>query len=142
MSRELFNEESYRQFTENLKPLLKGPNFVLLRNYVARQSARLLVPSLVVRETVNHYRERLARHVRSVQSELRSVERLMTSDKGLPQFALNEEECVEEFRAYLEKRIKWLGGEVVAFDNVTVEALLSRALERRKPFDGEGKKAF
>ena len=122
--------------------LLKGPNFVLLRSYIARNSAKLFVPSLVVEETINHYQEHLAQHVKSAKAEMRSVENMMTSDKGLPVIEVNVEECVEEFRAYLEKQIKWLGGKVIGFDNVTVDSLLSRSLERRKPFDGEGRKGF
>ncbi len=122
--------------------LLKGPNFVLLRSYIARNSAKLIVPSLVVEETINHYREHLAKHVKSAKAELSTIEKMMTSDKAIPEVEIDEVECVIEFRSYLEKQIKWLGGEVIGFDKVTVNSLLSRSLERRKPFDGEGRKGF
>lgn len=122
-------------------PMLTGTQFTLLRTFIKRNTASLAIPAVVFEEAVNHFREHLAQHVKSAQRELRAVQDLLPTAE-LPELEVNQTDSVAEYRKYLQERIGELGGMVVEFESVQLGALIARALERRKPFDGEGRKGF
>jgi PIN domain len=121
---------------------LEGPSFRLLAAYLYGTASSLAVPKIVFEETVNHFRERLAKHVRSATDNLREIAKLTGKEHRGTEPLLNQEEAVEQYREHLAAQIKQLKGTVIGLENVSVEELVQRSLQRRKPFDGEGRKGF
>lgn len=121
---------------------LSGPKFSLLRSYVFRHPAKLVVSQLVVEETINHYRERLENKLREAHRSLSDLKYLVPYFPELPDFNVDVETAAADFRARLEAAIKGMDGKQVGFEKVKTSDLVERALRRRKPFDSDGKKGF
>lgn len=121
---------------------LEGPSFSLLETYLRRTSSRLAVPSIVIEETVKHFRERLRQYVRDANWSLKGIQKLLASDNFESAVTIDESDAVNEYRRFLTARIKQLGGSVIDCANVTLPLIIDRSLHRRKPFDGEGQKGF
>lgn len=121
---------------------LEGPNFKLLKAYLKDTSSTLALPQIVVEETVNHFRERLGKHVRAAVDNLCEIGKLTGIEQKDVEVAINQDEAVQNYRQHLSAQIKDLSGTVVGFERVDVGELVQRSLQRRKPFDGEGRKGF
>ncbi len=87
-----------------------GANYTFLRSFVARNPANLVVPQIVIEETVNHFRESLERHWDAARTALRNMKKLapdgelrMVGDfivetecdkyRGLPVYRLSFDRC-------------------------------------------------
>lgn len=130
--------------TETFNDLrLEGPNFKLLKTYLHDTSTTLAIPRVVFEETVNHFREKLTKSVKAFESSVRDLKK-MVSGAELASLSVPIDQVAElqKFRADLDAEIKRLNGEIIEFDGVAVAALVERSLQRRKPFDGEGRKGF
>lgn len=122
---------------------LEGSNFTFLRTYVHYTSSKLIVPRVVFEETVNHFRERLAKGIQEYQDKLRDLNRLLEkSVVDASELIIDEVGELQKFRVHLEKEISFCNGQILELDAVSVTALVERSLKRRKPFDGEGRKGF
>lgn len=130
--------------TETFSDLrLDGPNFKLLRAYLHDTSSALAVPHIVFEETANHFRERLSRAVQACAANVREIEKLTAG--SLPttcKVGIDEETELQKFRSHLKAQLKNLKGEIIGCEAVDVKALVERSLQRRKPFDREGRKGF
>lgn len=121
---------------------MEGPSFQLLKAYLNRTSSTLAVPAIVFEETVNHFRERLAKNVRTAVDNIREIGNLTgTKQSDVPPM-LNQDEAIRNYRQHLESQISSMSGKVIGFEKVNVGDLVQRSLQRRKPFDGEGRKGF
>jgi PIN domain len=122
--------------------MLDTPDFKLLHSFLSTKPATLIVPRVVVQETVNHYRERLAATVTSVSDKLRSLHHLTPSrpEVALPEIDL--EATTREYEDNLKKRLKALSAEIPDYEEIEVASLVERALQRRKPFDPKGRVGF
>ena len=92
---------------------LEGPSFSLLETYLRRTSSRLAVPSIVIEETVKHFRERLRQYVRDANWSLKGIQKLLASDNFESAVTIDESDAVNEYRRFLTARIKQLGGSVM-----------------------------
>lgn len=129
--------------TETFRDLrMEGPNFRMMQAYMSATSSTLAVPQIVFEETVNHFRERLSKSVQSCGDRLREINTLIASEQAVPELKIDEAQAVENYRSHLESRIRELCGSVIGFENIKLAAIVERSLQRRKPFDGEGRKGF
>lgn len=119
---------------------MDGANYTLLRSFVSRNPVKLVVPQIVIEETVNHFRESLTGQMDRARSAIRSVKRL------IPDASLNlagdlsvEIEC-DKYRKHLKERL--LLADQASYKDVDVTSLVQRALSRRKPFDSDGQVGF
>jgi hypothetical protein len=130
--------------TETFNDLrLDGTNFKLLKKYLHDTSSKLAIPRVVFEETVNHFREKLNKAVDAFETSERDLKKLVTTPE-LSALAVPIDQAAElqNFRAQLEEEINRLSGEVVEFDVVAIASLVERSLQRRKPFDSDGRKGF
>jgi hypothetical protein len=123
-------------------PRLVGPNFEMLRAYMRQTKSRLILPHVVFEETVNHVRSHLSRHLKEASSSLADSSKILGRMLIDPTGDVNLENEVRNYRDHLNSRVDYIGGSVMGIDSIPVSKLLHRALGRRKPFDGEGKKGF
>ena len=129
--------------TETFNDLrLEGTNFRMLKAYLSKTSSTLAIPKIVIEETVNHFRERLRKDVEAAASSLKSIRKLTGKDQVEAPVIVDQEEEVTHYRQHLNSQIKNLHGKVLGFEKVDIGELVQRSLQRRKPFDGEGRKGF
>ena len=121
---------------------LDGPRFQLLEAYFKSDASRLAIPSIVFEETVNHFRERLAKNCRETVKNTQELAKLTGGRPLKIDTPLNEIKAVNVFRAHLKSRIKSLHGDVIGFEKVELSELIQRSLQRRKPFDKNGQDGF
>ena len=122
--------------------MLDTPDFKLLHSFLSTKPATLIVPKVVVQETINHYREKLAATVSSVRDKLRSLHHLTPSR---PQVTLPDVDigaAIKEYEENLQKRLKSLSAETPDYEDIELACLVERALQRRRPFDLKGRAGF
>jgi len=117
---------------------LEGLDYALLRSYVSGHPVTLLVPQIVVEETINHYKEQLATAVEQVKAGLRAIKRLAPNLTDKLDFHCDLDEEVAAYRDNLQKKLKSLHAQQPSYDAIRMSLLVRRALERRKPFDSKG----
>jgi len=95
------------------------------------------IPEIVVQETINLYKERRQTHL----SKLNSSQRLLKSITSLEMdLDINEEELdadLLDYEKFLREKIEAFG-EICPIPNVHQQTLITKALERRKPFNTNG----
>lgn len=129
--------------TETYRSLkLDTPDYRLLRTFLSGGPATLVVPTIVIEETVNHYRERLAAALKSMNDALRSLGQLVPDLDAITLPTINQEEATVQYQQRLEKRLKELGAQQPDYQEVRLAALVERALKRRRPFDKQGREGF
>lgn len=121
---------------------LEGPNFRMLKAYLSRTRSRLAIPQIVVEETINHYREKLAESAETASTSLRDIGRMLGESKAYPPPTIDQAKTVDDFRRYLDMQIGELGGSVITYGNVQLPDLIARSLGRRRPFDNNGQRGF
>lgn len=124
--------------TETCKDLLLGNiAFSVVSSLVSRGLITLVVPKIVVEETINHGRKELEEAVKSLGILKRLTPSLVET---LPQIDL--ESCVQNYTEMLWARLDELGARQPGYEMLDVDALVTRALQGRKPFDPSGRRGF
>lgn len=98
------------------------------------------VPELVLREAVNKWAEGVAGLERQRRESLKNLARRGVSVDPAP--ALDTEALQRDEDARVRGVLKLAGVEIVAFPQVGHAAVSDRALQRRRPFDKEGKVGY
>ena len=119
---------------------MDGANHTFLRSFVSRNPVKLVVPQIVVEETVNHFRESLSAHLQEARHAIRSVTRLAPDASVSISGDLSIEAECNKYREHLKNRL--LLADQASYRDVDVASLVQRALFRRKPFDSGGKVGF
>jgi hypothetical protein len=130
---------------DNLR--LDTPDFKLLQSFLRKKPAVLIVPRIVVQETVNHYRERLMATLSSAGEKLRQLHHLLSSS---PEIKLSEiklpeidfELAIDRYEEEIEKQLKRLHAKELNYEDIGLATIVERALRRRKPFDAKGRAGF
>ncbi len=129
--------------TETFNDLrLEGPDFRFLSSYVARHPVKLFIPRIVVQETANHFRESLEQAHDKLRAAGRGVTRLAPELEVTIHATFDAEQILATYKTHLDKRLKILSASLPNYDTVKMEVVVERALQRRKPFDPEGRKGF
>jgi len=124
--------------TETYKDLLlENIAFSVIRSLVSTGLITLVVPKIVVDETINHSRKELEGAVKSLGIFKQLAPSLV---EVLPQIDL--EAYVQNYSETLSARLDELGAKQPGYDMLNVDALVTRALEGRKPFDPSGRRGF
>lgn len=117
---------------------LEGSNYVLLHSFILSHPARLIVPQIVVEETITHYRNSVAAALDQEHQGYRSLSSLVRSVPARPEVTCDLSEVTEAYKAVLQRRLKFLHAEQPIYTSVPIEAIVQRALSHRKPFDEKG----
>ena len=83
---------------------MEGANHTLLRSFVARHPVTLIVPQIVVEETVNHFRESLTTELGKIKNGLRSLARLVPDVSCGSGLVEDVEAEVAKYKKHLEKQ--------------------------------------
>lgn len=124
--------------TETYKDLLlENIAFSVVSSLVSKGLITLIVPKIVVEETINHSRKELEDAVKAVGLLKRLAPSLV---ENLPQADL--ESCVQSYTETLFARLEELGARQPGYDMLDIDALVTRALQGGKPFDSSGRRGF
>lgn len=117
---------------------MSGVGFEVLLGGMPRVAASLNIPRVVFEEVVNKYSEAVEERWTAVDSALRAAHRILPQEIGT--LAPREElsSAVETYRATLKTRLLEHGSIDADYPNVGHQELVSRALQRRKPFSKKG----
>src|SRR5882724_4756852 len=112
---------------------------ILLEN-MATAGIELVIPAVVLREHIAHFRADLATKVSKLQGNIGSLKKhIPWSGPNLSIQLPDLEEQVSIFEGYLTERLGKFAIEVLPLPQVSHDVLVDRDLKGRKPFDGHGK---
>ena len=121
-------------------PRLEGPSFGILKSFLSRTESCLLVPQVIIDESVNHFRNRIQKLVAEANDGVREINRLTLSN--FPSIPTDADDETQNYLNFLLSTLKRMGAKIIPYNAVSVEKIATRSLSRKKPFDGEGKKGF
>lgn len=93
----------------------------------------LMIPDVVVDETVNQYRKTLLENYSGYSSIMKLVARTQGADDELDKYAFITEK-VKEYETFIRKRLQDLKIQVIPYPAVDAKALVSKDLYAKKPF--------
>lgn len=113
---------------------LVGSTFRVLFDGLARAGHSLHVPQVVIDEVLNKYAEQLRKIKKSLDEARRVVGEIES-----PFTNATIEELVEAYRDMLLSRFEQVRATIIDYPDVPHEAVVQRALNRRKPFAPSGR---
>ena len=116
--------------------MLRGP-FRLLMEQARRGTFEILVPKIVIMETVNYRRKKLEDTKRDYDKATKEAARLFSPDED-PRVALDVGAQTYAYERQLRRKLKNAGARILDFPRVSHEQLARRASRAAKPFrDGD-----
>ncbi|NQT21352.1 MAG: DUF4935 domain-containing protein [Planctomycetes bacterium] len=112
---------------------LTGPSIMVLQRFMALTGSRLIIPEIVLLETVNLFQ----REVAKARSQLRKLERFGNIDTS--QVIHDIDLAPKEYEQKLRSRLSELQAEIISHENIPHSRIVARVLDRRKPFGQSGK---
>lgn len=121
--------------------LERNPARLLLRE--AREGRiELIAPQVAIDEAVNKYREEIEERFREARRAKRRLQGLRAIDQSQAAFELSTDDATTAYEQLLTDTLTAAGAEVLGYPAVAHEDVTKRALERRRPFDPEGKDGY
>jgi PIN domain len=120
---------------------LRSPSFVLLRDFLKKSSATLVVPRIVLEEVTNHHREDFEEVKSDLQKNYREVARLLpgfTKTRGLLG-EISKIDLKTPYPQYLADELGKLKAHISDYRSIPHEIVVGRALRRKRPFQPNGK---
>jgi hypothetical protein len=120
---------------------LRSVSSVLLKDFLTKTNATLVVPKVVFEEVVNHHEE----DVKQVKSDLRrtlsNAGRLVRNVRGQEAWieAISKQSRDEPYRIFLLEELKRLNAMIVDYSDISHSDVVARDLRRRRPFQQSGK---
>ena len=126
--------ETFGDFT------LSGAHWKLVEEFLGRENALLVVPEVVVEETVNHFREKLEEAARDQAAASRTLSTLTGAQVETK--IIDIADSIAQYRTRLKERLERLSAQSLPMAGVDVTTLVARALRHEPPFDREGQRGF
>jgi hypothetical protein len=97
----------------------------------------LRIPEIVVKETVNKYKEKRQVLLSKLASSSKELKSLTSLEFNVDTVQENLAKDLQEYEHYLREKIT-SNGEIVPLPNISIQDLIERDLGRRKPFKEHG----
>lgn len=118
---------------------IRSPSFVLLRDFLKKTDATLVVPKIVIEEVVNHHAEDVGRLVTKVRSTYRDSARLLRNYKAQPPEAIYQHDHADSYEDFILSQLKTLKARIPEYGDIPHKEIVRRDLRRRRPFQENGK---
>jgi hypothetical protein len=120
---------------------LRSPSFVLLRDFLRKTNATLVVPKIVFEEVVNHHKEDLKKLKSDVSATLREGSRLIRNFKVREDWigTISRKEIEHPYQKFLSSELETLHARILDYSAIPHTEIVNRDLRRRKPFQQSGK---
>jgi hypothetical protein len=115
--------------------LLEGAPFETLARYLSWTNDELIVPIVVIEESVRHFRKQYEKCLGRISSASNILKIIGTVIDEIP----TVDEAVHTYRERLLSRLDELGARLLDLPEVSISDLLQRDLLARRPFDRKGK---
>lgn len=115
--------------------LLIGSQLMLLEKYLSWNDVELCIPEVVIQEIMRHFRKKYE-EAQTSYTQLSGIFSLV--DQELEP-VLEAYQAVEEYKEKLFTRLSELNVHILPLPSTSIESLLSRDIDERKPFDTTGK---
>jgi hypothetical protein len=117
-------------------PNLKSEAWALLREYIRRSGARVLIPAIVRDEVEAKFAERLKKDQDRIDSAFGSIARLTEAAVKLPE--IDSAIQSERYNLRLDSRLSTLNARALPYPPTTHEAIVERQLKGLRPFHQKG----
>jgi hypothetical protein len=116
---------------------LGGSHFTTFLQWLKAERHELVVPAVSVEETVNKFAERLAELLKSARQAERDLRALLGTGDSLLR-SPDEKQEIARYRLFLSTQLAKVGARIATFPSISHEAVVERALTRKKPFATSG----
>lgn len=113
---------------------LNSPNISLLVNYLKLTDSKLVIPKIIIEETINKYKEIIIKK----NAALKGLNGMLPISKKT-NISLNIDEIIIEYSSKLSRRLEELKVFQPAYNNISHTDIVTRDLSRRRPFQVSGK---
>lgn len=118
-------------------PHLESPEWRYLESFLNRDLALLVVPEIVIAETVSHFPSKLSDGLSETRRSIGRVKKLLP-EFDLPLSEVNIESATTAYEASIRARLQQLSAITPAYNHLPMERIIRRSLQCRKPFDANG----
>lgn len=108
---------------------LNKPDMILLEKFINLGSSKLVIPEVVIIETLNKYGEKFTELIQKINR----LNGLLSPSKQLFH-SLNKEEILQDYKSALTLRLKILRAERLGFSFISHKNVIARNLARKRPF--------
>lgn len=119
---------------------LRGAEIESVCKSIDKIGGKVCIPEVVMRETVNKYKEELTKNRKIIDNGLNGIARVI--QQQVPCNPITEtyvDEEVAKFETNFRRRVKELHIDVLPVPSISHDEVIARDLARRKPFTSEGK---
>lgn len=123
------------------QPLLAGPDWSYVQSLLNRDVARLVVPEIVIAETITHFP---AKVTEALSESRRAIGRLkkVVPDVDLFPPELDVADTTARYADTLRARLNELRALIPEYKQLPIDRIIQRSLEHRKPFDANGQRGL
>lgn len=122
-------------------PLLTSPDWSYVQTFLNRDVATLVVPEIVISETINHFSAKLSDVLSETRRAIGRLKKLVPDvDIASPEFDLVD--ATSQFRDAFSGRLKELRAQTPGFKQIPIARIVQRSLHCRKPFDAHGQRGL
>lgn len=122
-------------------PLLTGPDWSYIQTFLSREVATLVVPEIVISETINHFPAKLSDALSQTRRAIGKLKKLVPEVQvAAPEFDLAH--ATSQFRDAFSRRLNELCAQTPGYAQVSITRIVQRSLQHRKPFDTHGQRGL
>ena len=122
-------------------PLLMSPDWSYVQSLLNRDIATLVVPEIVISETINCFPGKLTDVLSITHRAIGRLKKLVPNVEVTPP-KLDVAEATVQFRKALSARLRELRAQTPGFKEIEINCIVQRSLQRRKPFDANGQRGL
>ena len=123
------------------QPHLGSVDWTVVQEFLVRHDATLVVPRIVVEEAIRHYETKCCKAIQEVNRAYGALRKQMNIET--PKNLLEDIEVAPDiYRAQLMRRLDTLQARVPSYNDLSIEKIVRRSIENRKPFQKSSDKGF
>lgn len=123
---------------------MRGSNFKLLFKGLETGilNARLYIPQIVFEEVMTKYEEKIMENNSLIKKATSNFNRITGKKIYSPLKERNINKIIKDYKVKLKSNFKQYNVEILSYPEISHEKVVSRALNRKKPFTKDGKEGY
>ena len=118
---------------------LRGPKFQLFEWYLRNESAKLVVPQIVVEEVKNKFREKAIENFEMISKSVSKLANHLDRGVRIPISSSDLDSYFENYNQQLDEKLTSYNTEIPSHEDIPHQVIVDRDLARKKPFRKVGK---
>jgi hypothetical protein len=119
------------------QPLLAGPDWSYVQSLLNRDVARLVVPEIVIAETINHFPAKVTEGLSETRRAIGRLKKIVPDVDLFPP-ELDVADATARYTDTLRARLNELRALMPEYKQLPIDRIVKRSLQHRKPFDANG----